>query len=560
MQTDPVSFDSVEDTNHVTLYTDTATQTDELNIAKESNRPERITVERAPVPSGRSRSFHVKMNQSKGECQELHMEPLVAPPAANPPRQSIVRWQGIENATQTDSSLPEVIEGTKSNHQQKKMSSSLTETIQKHSKTISLSSGYARCSFQPHSALRNPDKSINECTSLTNGPAKSFEKLTPANVVTGNSPSRRLPSPPPLCTQCAAPRVSKTPELQVELDLERANYSPQSFSTSHTCMARSLQCIQCFPSIRTSPRTSPSLPSSGEVECEDVQCSHRSTRPIIPVSVTHTHEATRRPLRKPDHVPDSRVLEAKTPKQWIQRSIEDFAKWNPIPEPEKRPSLPKLWLQSAPLPESILQQPMCATPAVPKPKPLPSLPKPLTVLNTSPPCVPDFASPTLSSLNSASQTDRRVFKGLHVATAAACDEDVDSWIEEITGCGVRKFLADLSAFDGLGINTLAGVAKRAAKQRKQRVGAWEAVREKRVLEEEEMVSRRLNQGLGMVASDQSEISRNQEAGHKGNGWLTDKMLLGNLDVRSKERQSEGYVSSETGRSRGWEEEIEWRLK
>jgi hypothetical protein len=77
-------------------------------------------------------------------------------------------------------------------------------------------------------------------------------------------------------------------------------------------------------------------------------------------------------------------------------------------------------------------------------------------------------------------TDKQVFKGLHVATAAACDEDVDKWIEEITGCGVRKFLADLSCFEGLGVNTLAGVAKRAARQRKERVRAWEIVREARV--------------------------------------------------------------------------------
>jgi hypothetical protein len=58
------------------------------------------------------------------------------------------------------------------------------------------------------------------------------------------------------------------------------------------------------------------------------------------------------------------------------------------------------------------------------------------------------------------------------------------WIEEITGTGVRQFLADLSAFDGLGVNTLAGVAKRAAKQRRGEVKAWEKVREKRLQERE----------------------------------------------------------------------------
>jgi len=77
-------------------------------------------------------------------------------------------------------------------------------------------------------------------------------------------------------------------------------------------------------------------------------------------------------------------------------------------------------------------------------------------------------------------SDRAVFRGLHVATAAAYDEDVDKWIEEVTGTGVRRFLADLSAFEGLGFNTLAAVARRAAKQRRDQVKAWERIREQRL--------------------------------------------------------------------------------
>jgi hypothetical protein len=84
-------------------------------------------------------------------------------------------------------------------------------------------------------------------------------------------------------------------------------------------------------------------------------------------------------------------------------------------------------------------------------------------------------------------TDKQVFKGLHVATAAACDEAVDKWIEEITGYGVRKLLADLSRFEGLGMNTLADVAKRAAKQRRGEVRDWEMVREVRMKSEREFL-------------------------------------------------------------------------
>ncbi|RAL63503.1 hypothetical protein DID88_003923 [Monilinia fructigena] len=61
---------------------------------------------------------------------------------------------------------------------------------------------------------------------------------------------------------------------------------------------------------------------------------------------------------------------------------------------------------------------------------------------------------------------KRLFKGLRVATAAACEEGVDKFIEEITGYKVRKMLMDISALDGLGVNTLANVARQTAKKRR----------------------------------------------------------------------------------------------
>ncbi|CAG8950430.1 hypothetical protein HYFRA_00006926 [Hymenoscyphus fraxineus] len=77
-------------------------------------------------------------------------------------------------------------------------------------------------------------------------------------------------------------------------------------------------------------------------------------------------------------------------------------------------------------------------------------------------------------------SNEQVFHGLQVATAAACDEDLDKWISEINGSGVRHFLADLSKFEPLGVNTLASVARKAAKQRKEQVRVWEKVREERL--------------------------------------------------------------------------------
>ncbi|KAG9247524.1 hypothetical protein BJ878DRAFT_539234 [Calycina marina] len=70
-----------------------------------------------------------------------------------------------------------------------------------------------------------------------------------------------------------------------------------------------------------------------------------------------------------------------------------------------------------------------------------------------------------------SNTD--VFKGLQVATNAACDEDINEWVQKVTGHDIRQFLAGLSALEGLGTNTMAAVARRAAKQKRQEVRAWE---------------------------------------------------------------------------------------
>jgi hypothetical protein len=63
--------------------------------------------------------------------------------------------------------------------------------------------------------------------------------------------------------------------------------------------------------------------------------------------------------------------------------------------------------------------------------------------------------------------DKDVFKGLQIALAAACNKDLDSWIMKMSGCRVRRFLADLRAFEGLGVNTLADQAKRTAKKRRE---------------------------------------------------------------------------------------------
>ena len=158
----------------------------------------------------------------------------------------------------------------------------------------------------------------------------------------------------------------------------------------------------------------------------------------------------------------------------------EYTNQPPIADPMKRPSLPRLKVKSSTTYQPPYQRAQYATSSRSKSLPQSSQPTMLVNLPTQLPDHPSASSLSTLGLRPSKVTDKQVFKGLHVATAAACDEDVEKWIEEITGCGVRNFLADLSRFEGLGVNTLADVARRAAKQRRERVRAWEVVREARV--------------------------------------------------------------------------------
>ncbi|KAL2874698.1 hypothetical protein SGCOL_010070 [Colletotrichum sp. CLE4] len=62
--------------------------------------------------------------------------------------------------------------------------------------------------------------------------------------------------------------------------------------------------------------------------------------------------------------------------------------------------------------------------------------------------------------------DRDVLRGLHIAISAACDEEVDSWIRQKTGVRIRRFLADLKAFETLGEEDQPDSAKERARNRR----------------------------------------------------------------------------------------------
>jgi len=191
----------------------------------------------------------------------------------------------------------------------------------------------------------------------------------------------------------------------------------------------------------------------------------------------------------------------------MQDTIEEYAQLPPLIDPIKKPTPPRLRLR----------------PPTTHHTPKQERAKPVPVIATA------TQSETASSTqprDSSRISNGAVFRGLHVATAAACDEDIAKWIEEITGTGIRKFLADLSAFDGLGVSTLAGVGRRAAKQRRDEVMAWERAREKRMLErevgdwwedcEDETTTRGgcKDRKMGFVAGDEVVNLREKESGEE----------------------------------------------
>lgn len=94
-----------------------------------------------------------------------------------------------------------------------------------------------------------------------------------------------------------------------------------------------------------------------------------------------------------------------------------------------------------------------------KPPPSPDKPssktvssKPSTMPTTEPPVSVSIAPPPSEELTEYADNninDRDVLLGLKMAICAACDEDLDAWIREKTGLRLRRFLADLKAFDSV---------------------------------------------------------------------------------------------------------------
>lgn len=192
-----------------------------------------------------------------------------------------------------------------------------------------------------------------------------------------------------------------------------------------------------------------------------------------------------------------------------EHSITEFAKMRPVVDPVKRSSMPRIWSSATTSPDSggdIMgyfppsqsksQHQNLQGVTDTKSKHMPSRNQPGGTRHYSSETknprqhhaqIKAKVQQTSTSSESRGKPHRsngpsnqQVFHGLQVATAAACDEDLDKWIADINGSGVRHFLADLSKFEPLGVNTLAAVARKAAKQKKEQVRVWEKVREEKL--------------------------------------------------------------------------------
>lgn len=239
-----------------------------------------------------------------------------------------------------------------------------------------------------------------------------------------------------------------------------------------------------------SERPSPSIPRCNQCYTEQSDAANESVQqPRWPTTKNVPPHPVTEPFFpvKPEPSEDDTIYSSLGGR--YLNKILDYAEQSPVPDPIKRPSVPLFPLTPNRTPTPPPQPPKHPVPQATAPQyqhyssapknPIPPQ-SPVIIARPFPDPPSTATSVDYSTKDRHEVTNTLVFKGLNVATAAACDESIDKWIEDITGYSVRKLLADLSKFEGLGTNTLADVAKRASKQRRDLARDWELVRQSRM--------------------------------------------------------------------------------
>lgn len=411
-----------------------ATQTEYLpDQNRKVSRTDEVTSSRAPLPNGLSKTFPLVNKECSGDCQRLPAEPLVcAQPVAI--RSSKVQWQQVDQSIQAEIDDSPLLERS------------------------SVVSSFGQVQLHESSAFETASDSLPE----------SMTGQLRLNVPSA-APTREPPSPP-RCTQCDCvtdhPISQRTTKAENILQSQVEARSDPKNGRIYRCTNRSsMQCQQCLPSRNTSAVTplgalNPSLHENNVIGNPGEGSSPVSVDSVTSSSNMHSATFNDHLFRSEDKVHCMGLSETESGD-----------------EPIKRPTLPAWKPQPAHVPQ--LTKPREYRSKKPAARALPRVPRPPVLFTTAIP-FDDFSS-TMTSLDTYAQqlgkvSNTKVFKGLQVATAAACDGDVDKWIEEVTGVGIKELLAELSRFDGLGINTLASVAKRASRQRRTEAQGWEILR------------------------------------------------------------------------------------
>jgi len=443
-------------------YVDAFAQTDSTDL-ETSSRKKSHSETRAPFISTKSKTFPMKTEKCVGNCDQ-------APPRLASARTSRKQYQ--DEAIQTDfTELPLERTSPTSNESQR-------PSFKSSAKTPDRSGTYPFTSpspFRRSLAKRSPNKSFDEVEAR-----RSPTRNESTNPPTQPRSAIRNNSSLPRCAQCGAEidlcDLEKLMEAEHDQQVPslpasqlKSQHASPGAPRSHTCTARSsLECSQCAPRDTSAPyqETSSVVVLQSQQSPKTKESSQPAT--FLTPDWAATLESSLENIIQSYHTPEERFMQHKV----IADTVAEYAKAAPVADPVKKSLAPKLKLRTPPANRPPSKENHIAPTGPPS-----VLENVLAQSETATTC-------SSAAHDSAGVSDRSVFRGLHVATAAACDEDVAKWIEEITGTGIRKFLADLSAFDGLGFNTLAGVAKRAAKQRRGEIRAWEKLRETRLQENE----------------------------------------------------------------------------
>lgn len=313
-------------------------------------------------------------------------------------------------------------------------------------------------------------------------------------------------------------------------DVESMDGQPQSN------LSREPKCPQCSPSVYTAYVA----PTRRAQYSQSRQSQKSATQDCPMFGANEAHSlATAPKANHDDGKGDGNVL---TGLKNAEHSITEFAKMRPVVDPVKRSSMPSIWPSATTSPDSGGEK-MGYFPPSPsksqhqtrhggadiKSKHLPSNHRQHhTQAKAGFKQTSTGSESRGKSQRSNGPSNQQVFHGLQVATAAACDEDLDKWIADINGSGVRHFLADLSKFEPLGVNTLSAVARKAAKQKKEQVRVWEKVREEKLKNE----SNKNKDGPGGQGNkNQPQEMENETDGKDekpGDDWL-----VGDFGVKQK---------------------------